>query len=53
MDAELAAILGQFEALAGKWKEDFPNRALPSIKNQCGRDLSSLIQSVKKERGLL
>lgn len=58
MDAELAAILAQFEALAGKWRE-FP---IGGDDFKCGKEhafgdaadeLSTLVQSVKKERGLL
>lgn len=56
-DAELSAILGQFEALAGKlWDisslQDDRGQYTLGIKFSWS-ELMTLIQSVKKERGLL
>lgn len=43
--ADISAILGEFEALAGKWARC---ASLGCFHKQCRDDLSALIQSVKE-----
>lgn len=47
-DAELSAILAQFEALAGKWKGASNKPYCEDEYYAAGTELSALIQSVKE-----